>query len=205
MNRSYFFVRHGRAAYQEKGFVLAEHPPGVDFPLSEAGRAQACGVAPRVLRLGVTRVVSSELARARATACAIADAGRLPFDHHIGALNEIHPTSLRVDPPGDAHERWSWWDGYLAARAVRRSVATGKPVRGWELRAAEDRILGVLRRLDELVDLRVAVVGHGYWILLASLFVRGRVRYRWIENCSVTRIDADGEGRYRLVSFASVL
>ena len=205
MKRSYFFVRHGRAVYQEKGFVRAEHPPGLDFPLSEAGRLQAREVAPRVLRLGVTRVVSSELARARETASAIAEAGRLAFGHRIGALNEIHPTSLKVNPPGDASERWSFWDGYLAARAVRRIVATGKPVTGWELRPVEDRILGVLRRLDEIADPRIAVVGHGYWILLASLLVRGPVRYRWIENCSVTRIDADGEGRYRLVSFASVL
>ena len=205
MRRSYLFVRHGRAVYQEKGFRRSDHPESTDFPLSERGRAQAEEVAPALLRLGILRVASSELLRARQTAGAIAAAGALPYEHAWGGLDEIHPGTLRVGAPKEAAERWSFWDGYGGARAVRRYARAGVSTRGWELRPAEDRILGILRRLDGLDEPRIAVVGHGYWILLASLFVRGRVRYRWIENCSVTRVDADGEGHYRLVRFAARL
>ena len=88
---------------------------------------------------------------------------------------------------------------------MRRSVAGGGVRAGWDLRAVEDRVYGVLARLDELPEDRLVVTGHGYWILLCSLFAGGAARYRWIDNCSVTRIDADGAGRYRVVTFASVL
>ncbi len=185
--------------------MRSEHTRGVDFPLSEAGRAQARAVAPLVLRFGITRVISSKLARARETAGAIADAGELPFEHRWGGLDEIHPTTLRVGSSKGDPEKWSWWDGYRAARAMRAYVASGRAAKGWELGSVEDRVRGVLGRLDALDDSRVAVCSHGYWILMAALTVGGRVRYRWIENCSVTRIDADGEGRYRMVSFATVL
>ena len=203
MRRSYFFVRHGQAVYQEKGFVRADHPADTDWPLSPTGILEAGRMAPAVLRFGVERVVSSKLRRARQTAAAIRAAGRVPHEHAWGALNEIHPAVIRAGHVGHAPERWSYSEGYRAAQAVRRYVARGRrPVGGWELRPIEDRILGVLHRLDELREPRIAVVSHGLWILLASLFVGGRVRYRWIGNCSVTRIDAEGRGGYRLVSFA---
>lgn len=205
MKRSYFFVRHGRAVYQEAGFDRSEHPPGADLPLGESGRAQVRAFAPKILRFGITRVVSSQLARARQTGRAIADEGGLPFGHHWGGLDEIHPTTLRAGLRRTDPVKWSWWDGYRAARAVRAYVEEGVMPSGWELRSVEARVARVLARLDALVEPRVVVCGHGYWILLAALFVGGRVRYRWIDNCSVTRIDADGEGRYRMVSFASVL
>lgn len=204
MRRSYFFVRHGRAVYQEKDFRRDAHPPGTDWPLSGRGRLQARAVASPVLRFGVERVLSSGLARARETAKTIAGEGALPYDHQWSALDEIHPLSLRVGgaPPG---EKWPVMDAWRAARAVRRFAITGKPERGYTLRVLDDRVRGVLRRLDALDEARVAVVGHGYWIYLASLLVGGDVRFRWIDNCSVTRIDANGEGVYRLVNFAQVM
>lgn len=203
MKRSYLFVRHGQAVYQQRGFDRAAHPPDTDWPLSSEGVSQAHAAAPGLLRLGVERIISSELARARQTAEILADVGGLPYAHRWGGLNEIHPSTLRAAVDRTARQTWSWWDGWLAARAVRRHVR-GKTPRGWDPRPAEDRVFGMLSRLDRLDEPRVAIVCHGYWILLAALLVRGQVRYRWIANCSVTRIDADGRGKYRLVSFASV-
>ncbi len=202
MKRSYFFVRHGQAIYQERGFDRSRYPADLDWPLSSTGEAQAHAVAPALLRLGVERAVSSKLERARRTAGVIAERGGIPYDDRWGALNEIHPTRLRAGMHETEQEKWSWLDGWRAARAVRARVRTGATPPGWDLRAAEERVFTVLRRLDAIPEPRLAVVGHGYWILLASLLVRGRVRYRWIANCSITRVDADGAGRYRLVSFA---
>jgi broad specificity phosphatase PhoE len=62
----------------------------------------------------------------------------------------------------------------------------------------ETRIRGVLAKLDAMPDTRVAIVTHGYWILLMSLIVPGRLRLRFLTNCAVTRVDADGLGGYRL-------
>ncbi len=202
MRRSYYLVRHGRAVYQHRGFRFEDHPPGTDWPLSAAGRAQAERAAVEVLRHGVERVVSSRLARAVSTAEAIAQRGGVPYEHRWGALNEIHPRTLRA---AEAGERWSWWEGWLAARAVRRYAARGSAPGPYDPRIAEDRVRGVLARLDALPERRVAVVSHGFFILLSVLLIGGRVRYRWIDNCSVTRIDADGAGRYRMVSFARPL
>ncbi len=203
MKRSYFFVRHGQAVYQQRGFDPKAYPPDTDWPLSSTGVSQAHRVAPRVLRFGVERVVSSQLERARHTAAVIADAGQLPHEHRWAGLDEVHPSTLRVGA-GAPRDHWSWIDSLRAVRVVRRSLA-GRGVRpGWDLRPVEGRVFGVLSQLDGLPESRIAITGHGYWILLCSLFVRGDVRYRWIDNCSVTRIDADGAGRYRLVSFATV-
>ncbi|MCB9597974.1 MAG: histidine phosphatase family protein [Sandaracinaceae bacterium] len=204
MRRSYFFVRHGQAIYQQRGFDRSKYPRDIDWPLSSLGEAQAHQVAPRLLQLGVERVVSSKLARARSTAAAIAERGHLPYEHQWGALNEIHPTRLRVGKQTTEQDRWSWFDGWRAARAVRASVLTGVTPPGWDLRNPRERAFTVLSRLDAMPAHRIAVCGHGYWILLASLFVRGKPRTRWIANCSITRIDADGAGKYRLVSFATI-
>lgn len=204
MRRSYFFVRHGRAVYQDRDFRREDHPPTTDWPLSPRGLEQARSVAAPVLRFGIERVLSSGLARARETAQAIAEQGRVPYEHRWSPLNEIHPESLRRGH-SSSPESWSWTQGWRVARVVRKYARTGRRDREFDVRGLEERVLGVLGRLDALDEERVVVVGHGFWILLASLLVRGEVRYRWIDNCSVTRIDADGEGRYRLVSFAQVL
>ena len=197
MNRSYFFVRHGRAVYQERGFRRSAHPPDTDWPLAPAGQAQARAVVSPLLRFGVTRVVSSDLERAKQTASPLASLGSLPYEHRWPALNEIAPWKLR-DP---GKRRPEWWHGVRVATAMRRHLR-GQPVHGVRLPQLEAQMRGVLAELDRLDEPRVAVVGHGYWILLCAMLLRGQPRKRWVDNCSITRIDADGRGDYRVVSFA---
>ena len=195
MRRSYFFVRHGRAVYQERGFRRDAHPPETDWPLAPTGHAQARDVVAPLLRAGVMRVVSSELERAKQTAAPLA--AHLPYEHRWSALNEIAPWTLR-EP---LRRRPEWWHGLRVAAAMRRHLR-GQPVRGVKLAELEGRMRGVLAELDALDEPRVAVVGHGYWVLLCAMLLRGEPRKRWVDNCSITRVDADGAGRYRVVSFA---
>ena len=199
MHRSYFFVRHGRAVYQEPGFRPGDHPKGTDWPLSEVGHGQARAVAPALLRFGAERVVSSDLARARQTAGRIAAHG-LPYEHRWAELNELDPRRLRTGP-WPFPEPPEWWSGYRMVRAMARHTGGGRAW-GWDVSGVHERVQAVLGRLDTLEERRVAVVGHGYWILLATVALGGALRPRWIDNCSVTRIDADGKGRYRVVCFA---
>lgn len=198
MRRSYLFVRHGRAVYQERAFEPRSHPPGTDWPLAPRGHDQARAVAGPLLRAGIERVVSSSLERARQTATHIAEHG-VVYEHTWSELNELDPKRLRR---GRRPSRPEWWHGLRMAGAMRAHLS-GRAAHGFELSEVEGRVRTVLYRLDTLEEDRIAVVGHGWWILMASLVVPGSMRVRWIDNCSITRIDASGDGRYRLVSFAS--
>ncbi|MGE0785488.1 MAG: histidine phosphatase family protein [Sandaracinaceae bacterium] len=199
MRRSYYFLRHARAVYQDRGFNKTDYPRGTDWPLAPHGQIQAHRAASQVLVHGVERVVTSCLARAIATAQPIVERGALPYEHRWPELNEIHPRTLRRA----AHDRrWPFLEGYRAARALEHHVAGRARDGVYDPGPVIDRVAEVLRRLDRLDSSRIVVVSHGYFILLTALAVGGAVRYRWIDNCSLTRIDADGHGRYRLVSFA---
>jgi broad specificity phosphatase PhoE len=201
LKRSYFFVRHGRAVYQEPAFDAARYPAGIDWPLAPRGHEQARQVARPLLGAGVGRVVSSSLERAKQTAGHIAEGGALPYEHTWTELNELDPKRLRR---GRRPRRPEWWHGLRMAGAMRAHLrGEGSP--GFALAEVEQRVRAVLSRLDRLDEDRIAIVGHGWWILMASLVVPGSMRVRWIDNCSITRVDASGDGRYRLLSFASPL
>lgn len=201
MERSYFFVRHGRAVYQERGFRPADHPEGPDWPLAPIGHRQARAVAPTLASYGVERVISSGLRRARQTAAGIAEGG-LPYAHAWPDLNEVEPRHLRAAPRRLRLPAPDWWSGWQMARAMRQHVR-GRPPDGWRVADVERRVREVLGRLDRMGERRIAVVGHGFWILLATVALEGPLRPRWVDNCSITRVDADGRGRYRVLCFAT--
>jgi probable phosphoglycerate mutase len=67
-------IRHGETAFNAARVIQPE-----DTPLSERGLAQAERVAARAAELGVERVLSSDLPRARSTAEAIARASGAPI------------------------------------------------------------------------------------------------------------------------------
>ena len=194
--RTYFFVRHAEAAHQSRtGPPVGEPPPG-DWPLTARGEAEARALAAWARRARVERVVSSALLRARQTAARVAGEAGIPAGEAWPELDEISPRVLRIG----RSERPEWLDGIAGAWRVRRhALGGGGPP---AVRAVADRIREVLARLDALPERRVAVVGHGYWILLMALLVPGRFRLRFVANCSVTRVEADGRGAHRLVRFA---
>ncbi len=196
MHRSYFFVRHGRAVYQERGFDHRSYPLGTDWPLAPMGHEQAKAVRAPLLTRGVERVVSSALERAKQTAGHIAEQ-TVPYEHRWPALNELQPKKLRRS----RDRRPEWVDGVGMARAMRR-FSQGRPTGEWDIDGVASRVDDVLRRLDRMPEPRLAVVCHGFWIWMLAVRLGGPPRLRWIQNTSVTRVDADGRGRHRLVSFA---
>ena len=197
MRRSYFFLRHGRAVYQENGFDRSAYPKGTDWPLAPVGHREAAAVAPFLLASGVETLFSSSLRRAIQTAECIVAETALPYVSRWSELNELEPSEMRRL----GGKRPEWWDGWAMSRALRRH-RDGRRVSGWEIEGVAARIEGVLQRLDEREETRLAIVGHGFWILLLTVWLGGPSRPRWIHNCSVTRVDADGAGRYRLAGFA---
>jgi broad specificity phosphatase PhoE len=195
--RTYLFLRHAQALHQTRTLQPSiGMTGGIDWPLTERGRAQAAATGATLRHADIQRVVSSQLLRARQTAEHIACAAGVPYDHAWAELDEIPPRTLRRGAAG----RPEWLEGMLGAWRVHRHARGAR--REIALADVEGRIREVLARLDAMNQERIAIVSHGYWILLMALLVPGRFRLRWIANCSVTRVDALRAGAYRLVSFA---
>ncbi|MCG8590187.1 MAG: histidine phosphatase family protein [Proteobacteria bacterium] len=123
---SILLIRHGETALNAARVV---QPP--ETPLSERGLAQARRLAERLQGAGITRIVSSDLARAAMTAACVAEATRVPIEHtsllqerNFGDVRGTPYADLEVDlfgpdyaPPGgedwDAfharvEEAWRW-------------------------------------------------------------------------------------------------
>lgn len=194
----YLFVRHAHALHQARAYELgarAVAPPG-DWPLTARGERQASSAGAALREAGIERVVSSTLRRARETAERIAERAGVPYEHAWPELDEIPPRTLR---PCESN-RPEWLEGVIGAWHVRRHARGATcPL---ELARVEERVREVLARLDAMDEERIAVVSHGYFILLTALLVPGRFRVRWIANCSATRIDTVQPGEHRLVYFA---
>ncbi len=69
MSRRLVVWRHGRTDWNARGIAQGQS----DVPLDDAGRKQALEAAPLLARYGITRIVASDLSRARDTAQALAD------------------------------------------------------------------------------------------------------------------------------------
>lgn len=98
-------VRHGRTATNAAARLLGRADP----PLDEVGVAQAAAVAGRLADLGVARVVSSPLLRARETAAAIAHAAGVEVeldDRWIEVDYGVLDGMPLADVPRDLWVRW---------------------------------------------------------------------------------------------------
>lgn len=71
-------VRHGQTPLNVARVLQTD-----DTPLSDVGQQQALRLAPRLVELGVTRVLCSDYARARMTIA--------PFEAQSGIAAELHP------------------------------------------------------------------------------------------------------------------
>lgn len=199
MTRTYLFARHAQAIYQSLTFRAEAFPRGTDWPLSDAGEQQALALGDAFAREGCQRIVSSALLRARRTAEIASERSGIPYDGAWPELNEVSPRRLRHRPA--ARRRPQVWEGIAAAWHLRRHLR-GVTSETRDVESIERRIREVLARLDAMEETRIAVVSHGYFIVLLSLVVPGRVRPRAMRNCSITRVSADGHGGYRLAGFA---
>ena len=73
--RAFYFLRHGETDWNVQGRMQGH----TDIPLNATGEAQAIRAAQALVGLGVTRLISSPLLRARRTAEVAAEALQLPL------------------------------------------------------------------------------------------------------------------------------
>ena len=142
-----YLIRHGETASNRSRVV--QFP---ETPLSQRGIAQARLLGARVVELGITRIVSSDMARARMTAEAVeaATGARLSLDpdlqernfgdHRGAAYSELMEQGIELFAPDYEPPNGESWDAFH--QRVDRAWASA------------------CRRADQL-DGHLALVSHG--------------------------------------------
>jgi broad specificity phosphatase PhoE len=148
----FFLLRHGETEWNRTRRIMGRRP----VPLSERGRAQLTALAPHLVPLGVSRIFTSPLPRARSTAELIARAiGDVPI----------------VDEPGLTEVDYAGWEGKSFADLVddptfhafrKDPLGTAFPGGGESLGQVRDRVFAAMGRIAALADGRTSiVVSHG--------------------------------------------
>jgi len=172
--------RHGRTEWNHTGLFQGQ----ADIPLDEHGRRQARAAAKVLAGLKPTAMVSSDLARARETAAALAKVTGLdvPTDArlreiHVGSWEGLTGEQIReVDP--ELAER------YYAGEDVRRS-ATGETVGEVAARVA-DALADIAAEAED--GAVVVVVMHGLAARVGACQLVGMPEDSWrllgaMRNC----------------------
>ena len=138
-------VRHGATEWSRTG----RHTGRTDVPLDEGGRAQAAALRARLAPMGVDRVLSSPLSRARTT-CELAGLGERAevvgdlVEWDYGAYEGLTTPEIREERPG-----WRLF----------RDGCPGGETPG-EVGARADALLDVVARCPS--GSTVALFGHGH-------------------------------------------
>ena len=140
-------VRHGVTQYNTDRVFMGHDP----VPLSPTGREQIGRLAERLSASPPTRIVSSDILRARESADIIASRLGLPVETHV-ALREVDVGSAKGVSYADAAERWP---------EVFMPHGEGRFPQGESFAEVADRATAHLRS-DIVTDPgRVLVVTHG--------------------------------------------
>ena len=185
--RVIFLIRHGETLGNAARIV--QHP---DHPLSPVGVAQAERLARRLAREGVARIVSSDYARAAATARSIESLTRVPLSFEP-LLQERSFGDLRGRPYDE-----------LGFDMFEPDYAPPNGETWPVFHARVDRAWARVRALAEATDGHLAVVTHG--LVCRSLAARHlilpegeTVPGRW-ENTSLTIVESEAPWHVRLLN-----
>lgn len=184
-------VRHGEADGNRDHRFIGQ----LDVPLSERGRRQAAAVSARLITLGVSRFISSDLARAVETIAPAADQLGLPIETDP-RLREIDNGEWRGLYAHEVAARWpDVWARYRAGDDVPRPG-------GERWADVRRRVVGALRdHAQRLGDGDLVAVGtHGGPTLAAASWAAGlrprgnlyQVRLSLPWNASITTLGFPG-------------
>ena len=155
------FVRHGQCVANAEGRVVGQ----LDSPLTELGRREAEAAASGlVTRTDVTRVIASDLSRARETGAVIARALGLPLEldaalreQSFGEMEGRLTADLEAVPDDEAlgHLHEVRWGGGESVADVHARLST------------------LLTRLDAEASGSVVLVTHGHAAQIGAACLRG--------------------------------
>ncbi|WJY98118.1 histidine phosphatase family protein [Corynebacterium fournieri] len=164
MQRRLILLRHGETEYNATSRMQGQ----LDTVLSQRGVDQAHAAAKELLDLGISKIVSSDLMRAKNTAEVVAADLGLP----VGVDERLRETHLG-EWQGKTHNEVD--SAHEGARAVWRTDASWAPPRGESRLQVAERSRAVvdelMRDYDEWDNSAVLLVSHGGTIaaLTASL------------------------------------
>lgn len=145
-----FLLRHGRPAGDGFRRFLGQ----TDLPLGELGRRQAAWWRERLRHIGFSRIVTSDLIRARETADIIAGRNRQRIEP-LAALREIHlgdwENRLFSEIQETAPELWS---------ARGRNLGGFRPPGGESFEDLQRRVVPVARNLFSENGENILMVAH---------------------------------------------
>lgn len=157
--------RHGQTDYN----LQARIQGWSDIELNDSGRAQAEQAAPAIADLGPTRIISSDLARAQATAQVLARLTglRVEIDERLrercfGQLEGLTREEIAERFPEEAH---TWRTGRAEGRVARLGIE-GRL-------AAGSRLAQVVDDWEKKPDDLVVIVAHGGIISAALTILLG--------------------------------
>ncbi|MBI5160310.1 MAG: histidine phosphatase family protein [Micrococcales bacterium] len=186
-------VRHGETVWHAEN----RYAGSTDVPLTERGRMQAQELARWAAGAGLTRVLSSDLGRARDTATLAADAAGLPLeiDSRLREIDFGRAEGLTAAEMDAA---------FPEARAAFLAAPATSPLPGGEPGAVvADRMLAALADAIRGTDGPVLIVGHTTAIRLALCALLGlpldgyRDRFPSLHNAALTTVRLPQHGDLR--------
>jgi probable phosphoglycerate mutase len=185
VTRTIIVWRHGRTAWNLAGRVQGQ----TDVPLDDVGREQARSAAARLASLRPTRIVTSDLARARDTAEELGRLTGVPLETDV----RLRERSFGLREGLTMTEAWEQFPEHMA----RWAAGDESGIPGSESGAAAgERFTAALHEL--LVDLgpeeTLVVVSHGGVTRAGTLTFLGFPRETWesfggLSNCSWTVLE----------------
>lgn len=182
---SLVFVRHGQTDANRDGVLLGR----LDPPLNATGVAQAEAVAERLAPLGVTRVLTSPLARCTESAAVIAARLRLDpmVDERLIEVDYGTYDGLRLaDLPAELVQRWRTDPGF-APPGGESLDSVGERMAAFTAEALKACASGTVVAVSHVSPIKVAVL----WALDLPAIYAWRLR---LDNASITRLAPGPEG-----------
>ncbi|MFT3861168.1 histidine phosphatase family protein [Micropruina sp.] len=192
--------RHGETSWNVEGRYQGQ----AEVALNARGVQQAQASAPFIAALQPSRIVSSDLGRARATAGALAERVGLPveLEPRLQEINVGEWVGLTNAEVFAAHPDFA--EALFAGRDARRS-ATGETGAQAGARVAE-ALLDIAESTPD--GQTVVAVGHGFALRVATVFLLGldyvhNLTLGGLRNASWSVLQPAGE-RWRLLSWNNV-
>jgi broad specificity phosphatase PhoE len=152
--KTIYFVRHGESQANLDGVYAG----WADSPLTDRGRAQAHAGAKEASRLGIEKIISSDLHRAFETACIIADTIGVERAEIItdGRLREVNVGKLT----GTSERGLPGTSGASDLGYAHYSKVTGNPMEVEPIENLHQRLQELALALNEYPEKTLLLVGH---------------------------------------------
>jgi probable phosphoglycerate mutase len=192
-----YCVRHGQSVYNAEGRIQGQS----DIPLSDLGHDQSRAVAKALTDFPIDALYASPLTRAYQTAEAVGNQLDLPIETDA-RLKEIHAgifqDKRRIDVEKlypEETERWISEDPDYV-------IPGGESRRQLMRRGSE-----AFKAISSNGHQHVAIIAHGRLLIVTIKALLGIPPVEppfALQNCSITRIEVNGGGRFELIAMNEV-